>query len=423
MRAKALLAAGMAAALGLALAGCGSSSSGGTDTGSGSTKSAASGSEIKLGVVTPLTGPYSSGFTTVEKAVKARLAVENAKGGIDGHKLTYVMADDLGTPAGALAAAKKLIQQDHVYGILDASPVFYGAAPAVKAANVPVAGSSWDGGPEWLDKSYTTFFDGFGYANYELSASTYGEIFKNQKCTKVGGVGNTGPSSGRAAEAAVISAQKAGMQAGYLNTKLAPDTTDVGPAVLGIKSSGTDCVYVPVTPALAFALVAGLKQAGVNMKVILLPTGYGGDILQNKSGVQAAQGVDFMTSGSPVELQTDATKAFQEALAKYADETNIPTFGEYVGWTIADLFVYGLKQAGGDASQADFVSALRASDGWDNGGLYQKPTKFADPAPQAGSFGPGNCTNVVKLTGEKFVPLEGLAPICGTILDGVKISE
>jgi len=422
MRKRALIAAGVAAAVAVTMAGCGSSSNS-SDGGGGSTKAAAAGSDINLGVVTPLTGGYSSGFITVEKGVKARLELENSQGGVDGHKLTYKMADDTGTAAGALSATKKLIQQDKVFGILDASPVFYGAAATAKAADIPVTGASFDGGDYWHDKSYTTFFDAYSYGDYSLASSTFGEFFKSQGCTKVGGVGNTGPSSGRAAKQAVISAQNAGLQAGYLETKLAPDSTDTGPAVLGIKSSGTDCLYVPVTPALAFALTASLKQAGVNMKAVVIPTGYGGDILENKAGVQAAQGIDFMSGGLPVEADTDATKAFQSALSKYAGVTGIPTFGEYVGWTVADLFIYGLKQAGGGASQADFVKALRASTTWNADGLYKNPTNFADPAPTVGGFGVGNCTNIVKLTGDKFVPIEGAMPICGDLLDGVKITD
>ena len=423
MRTRALLAAGVAIALGATMAGCGSSSGSGGSGGGGSSKSEAAGAAINVGVVTSLTGGYASGFLTVEDGIKARFGVENAKGGVDGHKLTYTMADDASTAAGALSATNKLIKQDKVYSILDASSSFYGAAPAAKAADMPVVGVSFDGGTAWHDKSYTTFFDSTGYADYSLVPDTWSKIWKSQGCTKVGGIGNTGPSSGRAAEAAVLAAQNAGLQKGYLETQLAPGTTDIGPQVIGLKSSGTDCVYIPTTPSLAFAVVAGLAQAGVKMKAIVLPTGYGADILENKAGVQAAQGVDFLTAWTPVEAKTDATEAFQDALSKYAGVTGIPTFGEYVGWGIADLFVYGLKQAGGNASQADFVKALRASTTWDDGGLFKNPTNFADPAPTGGTFTPGNCTNVVKLEGTAFKMLDGLVPICGDILQGVKVTS
>jgi len=374
-------------------------------------------------VITSLTGPYSSNFTTLEKGVKARLAVANAEGGVNGHKLTYVMADDTSTPAGALAATKRLIQQDKVYGILDGSPIFYAAASEAKAQSMPVTGVSFDGGPEWHDKSYTTFFDAYGYADYSIAATTMTDFFKTQGCAKVGSIGNIGLSSGLAAIAAVDAAGEGGLQKGFLDSKLPLTSTDAGPDVIAIKNSGTDCLYLPLTPSLAFSVVAGLRQAGATMKSVVLATGYGGDILASKAGVQAAQGIIFSSSESPVEAMTAATKAFQEALAKYAGETGVPRFGEYVGWTIADLFVYGLKQAGGDASQAQFVSNLRASKTWDAGGLYSQPTDFADPAPVAGGVGPGNCTNMVKLQDRTFVPIEGAMPVCGSVIKGLTISQ
>jgi len=423
MRTRVLAAAGAAVALGITMAGCGSSSSGGGGGGGGSSQSAASGAPINLGVVTSLTGGYASGFTTVENGVKARLAVENAKGGIGGHKLTYTMTDDASTPQGALAAVNKLAKQEKVFGILDASPVFYGGAAAAKAAQMPVSGVSFDGGSAWTDPSYTTFFDAYGQADFSLVATTWGEFFKSQGCTKVGAIGNTGPSSGRAASAAVASAVHAGLAKGYLDSKLSPGTTDVGPSVIGIKSTGTDCLYVPVTPSLAFALTAGLKQAGVTTKAVVLATGYGGDILASKPSVEAAQGIDFTSAGAPVEADTAATKAFQAALKQYAGVTGVPTFGEYVGWTVADLFIHGLQLAGGDASQADFVKALRGSSDWDAGGLYPHAVDYSDPAPLEGGLSPGNCLNVVKLTGEQFVPIAGANPVCGEIIKGVTVSQ
>jgi len=53
----------------------------------------------------------------------------NAAGGVDGHKLAFVTADTGSTPTGALSAAQKLVQQDGVFGVVEHSAVFIGAAP------------------------------------------------------------------------------------------------------------------------------------------------------------------------------------------------------------------------------------------------------------------------------------------------------
>ena len=421
MHKRSLISAGVAAVVALTLAACGSSAAS-NDSSGGATSGSAS--PIKLGVLTSLTGGYASAFTTVEKGVKARIELANSEGGVDGHKLSYVMADDASTPAGALSAVQKLIKQDKVFAILDVSPSFYGALSAVKDAGVPVLGSSFDGGPEWLDmKGYPSLFDGSGYLDYSRAATTWGTFFKSQGCTKVGTIGNTGPSSGRAAEAAVISAEKAGLQRGYVNTKLPPGSTDVGPTILGVKSSGTDCLYSPVPPNSAFQIAAGLKQAGVQLKSLVLATGYGQELLDSDASVEAAQGISFSNNWAPVETKSQAAEQFSDALNKYAGVTGSPGLGMSMGWTMADLFIYGVSQNDGELTQANFVSSLRSSTTWDDGGLFAKTVNFADPVHASGGLGPGNCIYVVKVQGKAFVPVDGAAPVCGDLITGVTISS
>src|SRR5437660_1282705 len=69
-------------------AACGGSSSGGK-TGTTNNQGQGNGSAIKLGVLTPLSGSFASGFTGTEAGVKARLALANASGGVNGHKIDY----------------------------------------------------------------------------------------------------------------------------------------------------------------------------------------------------------------------------------------------------------------------------------------------------------------------------------------------
>ena len=65
---------------------------------------AASGAPIKLGLLTSVTGDASSSFNTVYQGVEARIGLQNAEGGVGGHKLTYVVADDESSGPGAVAA-------------------------------------------------------------------------------------------------------------------------------------------------------------------------------------------------------------------------------------------------------------------------------------------------------------------------------
>jgi branched-chain amino acid transport system substrate-binding protein len=418
MRRRVLTAVSIAVASVLVMSGCGDSGGG-----SGPTKDVtqAAGEPIKLGVLTSQTGVASSSFVTVEEGVKARLELENSKGGVNGRKLEYVMADDQSTGPGAVAAAQKLIQQDKVYGILENSSFFAAAAATTTKAGIPVTGVSFDAGPEWFDPKSTNIFDAYGYGNYSVVATTYGDYFKSIGATKVGAIGyGSSPSSALAAQAAIEGSKAVGLEQGFLDNSLAFGSTDVGPIVQKIKESGTDALYVPVVQSTGYALVKALKQAGVEMKSVVLATGYGQDVLDDPATREAATGVDFSTLAAPVELETEATGEMQSALAEYAGVEGIPTFGQYIGWLTADLFISGLEQAGENASSQEFISALRTST-WDGAGLTT-PTDFADIKPVNGGMDQGNCLNIVRFDGERFVP-QADTPICGEVVEGVTLDQ
>jgi branched-chain amino acid transport system substrate-binding protein len=412
------IATAVAAVVAVGLSACGTANSGGA----GTAATEAAGAPIKLGVLTSLTGSAASGFTTVQKGVEARLGLQNAGGGVDGHKISYVMADDASSGTGAVSAAQKLIQQDHVYGILDTSSFFSAAAAKTTQAGIPVAGVSFDAGPEWSDKSATNIFDAYGYGNYSVLSTTWGKYFKSQGATKVGSVGyGDSPSSALAAIEAVDSAKKAGLRAGYLNTKVPFGSTDVGPIIQAIKASGTDALYLPLVPNTAFAIAVGLEQAGLKLKSVVLATGYGGDLLQSKDAVAAANGLDFSVIAAPVEAKNAGTGRFQSALAKYAGVTSVPTFGEYIGWLTADVFIRGLQLSGGNASSAQFIKKLRSST-WDGAGI-ETPINYANIKPTAGGLDQGNCIYIVRLHGTTFMPVTGAAPVCGAAVPGGTVHQ
>src|ERR1700690_3283142 len=81
-----------------AAAACSSGGSAGTPAGGGT---AAASSTIKLGLIPDPAGPFSSSFTSSAKGVEAYVDKVNAAGGIDGHKLSYVVADTTSTIQGA----------------------------------------------------------------------------------------------------------------------------------------------------------------------------------------------------------------------------------------------------------------------------------------------------------------------------------
>ncbi len=94
---------------------------------------------ILIGAYGPITGPAA--YVGIGGRDGAELAIQeiNSAGGIHGRKLRLVFEDDAFSPAKALAAVKKLVEQDKVFAVLgvSASNPTVGTLDYLKAAKVP----------------------------------------------------------------------------------------------------------------------------------------------------------------------------------------------------------------------------------------------------------------------------------------------
>src|SRR5215469_11860727 len=384
-----------------ALAACSSSGGSGTNSnsGPGPTKT------ITIGFVTDLTGVASSGFLTSKLGIDAYLNHLNATGGVNGYKIKYILGDTNSTPTGALTAVQKLVQQNNVFAIVENSSDFFGAEPYTLAQGIPVVGSGIDG-PYWGDPKKTNIFDAAGPTNEDYELAAQGTFMKSQGVTKCASLGYAGsPSSALAAQGFVVSCQKAGLKSGYLNTQFPFGSTNVGPIALAMKAAGVDGLFLPTVPSTSFALVEALHLLGAKLKAVLLPTGYGGDLLGSPAAIAAGQGVDFETIGLPAEANTPATRQRAADLATVGVTTD-PTFAEQEDFLTLTAFVAGLRAAGANPTRQSFMAAMSKITNYDAGGLLApEKLSFRDYTPANG------CLWVAQLRGSKFFVMPG-TPIC-----------
>ncbi|MDT3441513.1 ABC transporter substrate-binding protein [Pseudofrankia sp. BMG5.37] len=403
-----------ATALLVAAAGCGGSS--GSDGGGGGNANAPAGNKtITVGILTDVTGAAASGNKTSVDGVKAGV-VYAAR---NGYTIKYVVGDTMTTPDGALSAAQKMVTQDHVLVVIAHSALAFTAANYLTAHKVPVVGMAEDG-PEWITAK--NMFSVVGALQQTKVATTIGKFFKLQGVTNLASIGySVSPLSSEAALSAGESAKAAGVKVGYLNAKFPFGSTDVGPTVLAMKQAGIDAFTASVDPNTSFALITGLRQQGVDIKVALLPAGYGGDLEQAGPGaLNAAQNVYFTLGYEPVELQTAATKQFQSDL-KAAGVTVVPSYATYNGYAAIGLLVRGLKGAGANPTQASLITSLSGIHDWDGLGLFGgRKVDINDRENIVG--GAGNCTWITKLEGDKFTLVKGADPICGDVIPGVTVA-
>jgi branched-chain amino acid transport system substrate-binding protein len=373
---------------------------------------AASSAPYTIGLVTDQTGPAASTYQNVINGVQARIGLQNAHGGVNGHQIKLVTADDATSPTNNMTAAQELISKGALVLIQD-SAVAFTSARVMQQAGIPVVGTGTDG-YEWGEQPYTNMFS---LANelwdskepvYALSPA----IWKGVK--RVGSFGySISPSSTEAATAFGYAAKKAGLNPVYINTSLPFGTVNATSMALSIRNNEVQGIYMPLDDNTNLAIITAARQAGVKLKVAVSATGYGQNLLDDKSAVQASQGVYFIsTAGAPVELNTPATVAMQKALATYGHYHGVPNFGAYEGWLTADLTIKGLQVAGKTATKQSFIANLRKVTNYTGGGLIPTPVNFTQFGKSPSPF----CNYYTILKGSQFVVANNGQPVCSKVL-------
>ncbi len=369
---------------------------------------------LTIGVLTDESGLGASGNQTTPLGVKAGTLLAAT----EGYHIKYVVADTATSPTGALTAAQKLVEEDHVSAVVGNSAVFFGAAPYLAANHIPVVGVAEDGG-EWTTD--TNMFSVFGFLNPADVSTTFGQLYKLLGAHIVGTLGyGISPSSADSAKGAAVSAQAAGLKVGYLNANFPFGGTNVAPEALAMKTAGVDGLYGSVDPNTSFALITALRQDGDPVKVAVLPDGYGGDLSQAGPGALASgQGVYFELSYEPVEMHTAATEQLQSYLKK-AGVSGLPTYAEYNGYISVAALVDALKTAGTHPTPQKLITALAGVKNFNAAGLLGSHS--FDLNDRAGTaIGIGACEYVTRLSGSNFDLVKGADPICGKQIAGKSV--
>ena len=93
-----------------------------------------------IGLTGALTGPPASTYAPAVEALRIYIERVNAAGGINGKKVNLILQDDSAEPGKAAANAKKLITQDNVILLLNASlsSTYAPMVAEAKRAGVPL---------------------------------------------------------------------------------------------------------------------------------------------------------------------------------------------------------------------------------------------------------------------------------------------
>ena len=406
--------------LAVVAAACGSSSTkSSTPTTTGSTGTSGSGSSattaaggaqptgtpLAIGSIQQETSSAAAGTNTeAADALKAWVSYTNAHGGVVGHPVKLTIIDDKGDPATGLAAAQKLVQQDHVIAIVGqtAGVTDFAWANYVKAQKVPVIGGSQ--------------IDNLWFTNpmfYPVGSDVIANIWGQMKSAAVQGVKKVGvilcTESTACAQAQALfkaDAKAVGMDPVYvtLASQTAPSYTA---QCLAAKQAGAEALAAFVNDTL---LARNCTAQGYNPKWINADEG------PTPSTITAVPALGNAVGSSEhwncLGPSTPATQPYNDAMAQYAPQWlkggskyGISTNSDCSSWDAAEGFALAVQRAnipaGSTATSADVIRGLSTFHNTPIGS-YSPPMTYGNgttPNPIA------NCTYLYKWQGTTFIPV------------------
>jgi branched-chain amino acid transport system substrate-binding protein len=387
----------------------------------GAESAGAASSPITIVLITSRTGVAGPEYGTAQAGFLARMALQNAEGGINGHKIKALVIDDQTSPTSVATATQDAISKGAL-GIVAVSPVFFAAAKFPQQAGVPVTGSFSDG-PEWGEQPYTNMFAADnGSVDPKYPANSGTSLFMRQHGgTVLGSYGyGISPSSTRAAEGNALAFTHQGGKVGVLDTSIPFGSVAFTPAALAAKQKGVNAVTADLDNNSNFALATSFRQAGIKPKVVVFPTGLEPSVV-NSTVWKTIQGDYFVTEFRPFSLPNAGTRQMEGALEKYQHftESQFPTFGQYESWLGADLMIAGIEKAGRSPTHASVISALRGIKNYTGGGILpyhiNYSTIFGHDLPQA-------CAWYMEAKPKGFVATSP-KPLCGRDIPGTSTAS
>jgi branched-chain amino acid transport system substrate-binding protein len=372
---------------------------------------------VKLGYIWAGTGAGAEGSEDSAKACQARVDAQNAKGGVNGRMVDVLAIDDQSSAAN-LTVAQDLVQNRHVFAVVNNSPFAFLSYRYLQDAGVPLIGGGFDGtyyGAKGNENIISALGNGVPFSG--LTYDYGSKLAKKLGATKIGsvafGIAQSSITSAQAMQQ--YAAPASGLDPVYLDTSVDFGTTDVGSVVQGLENSGADAVYLPLIRTTDLAIAQGLQQNGAPIKAILMESGYSQATLDSPIA-KTLNSVDIVSqSYKPAELKNDpAVKQFLSDLKQYAGITGVPDLGAYSGYIACDLAITGLQRAGKKPTAQGFI------DGLHNLGTYKAADLTCAPLDISlknfGKTPTTGCQYYVTFKNGKFVVMNDGKPYFGKLV-------
>jgi branched-chain amino acid transport system substrate-binding protein len=311
-------------------------------------------------------GPISGGATFLGLGARAgaELAYKeiNDAGGINGRKLKMIFEDDGFSPSRALAAVKKLVEQDHVFMIngLSGSNPTLGTIEYLRRAKVPAYITIASAPPvthpfnRYLFRGATTETVRFG----ELNAEFMADFLQVKRIAIVSGVEENLKTE---ADDTIKMLDKWYKMNTVMRAEFKVGDKDFTPQLLKVKESNADFIFVVGQTPEASIIVRQARELGLRQPIQVAPSSVDNALIANLGpdgeGILGLWGAGaFLDSRNP-----DMVK-FRESWAKMNPNSpkGRPNLFDVWGYTEVYVIAEALRKAGRDLTREKFIDALES---------------------------------------------------------------
>ena len=333
----------------------------------------ATGSPIKLGNVSTLSGVLGELFSPVVPALQTFVKSQNACGGLNGHVIQLVFGDDQGDPSTAVTVAQRQIQNDHIKAFVGNIQVLTVDAmvKVVNDSGVPIIGSditnnTWFTQPLMFPEGSPPQAISYGYIEAGIHyhhETALGDVY----CLEV-------PQACQQIDRAFTELTKAVTIDGKKATnKKSTQVSITSPSYTSqcqqFKDAGVKALAMTFDAASQKRLVQSCNQVGYHPKLIAYPLGVGNEKQFLGEPLLGNTYIPLNTFAWMADA-TPAEKYYQAAVKRFNPGF---TTGDAagLGWTSGALLVKaGAKLTGNDATATkELIAGLYALHGDTLGGL------------------------------------------------------
>jgi len=321
---------------------------------------------ITFGQAAVLEGPASALGLGMQLGLNAAFNEVNAKGGVHGRKLKLISVNDGYEPDRAIAATKKLIEEDKVFALIGpvGTPTSAAAQPIATAAKVPFIGA----------------FTGAGFlrnpklenvinvrASYAAEAETWiKHLTEDLKITKIA-IFYQDDAFGRTGLDGVKKAMDKRNMAIAAEATYERNTVAVKSGLLTLKQAAPEAVvivgaYKPVAEFIKLSRKTGFNPVFVNISFV------GANALAKELGADGKGVIVSQVVPFPGDASLKVVADYHAAL-KVTDAKAEPEFVSLEGYLVGRLAIAALEKVGKDVTREGMLKIIKDTGKFDIGGL------------------------------------------------------